>query len=291
MGIVNVTPDSFYERVGGADAALAKACAMLREGATLIDVGGQSYAAGRRRVAPDEERERVVPAIRAMRERGIGAAISVDTVRAGVARAALEAGADAINDCSGLSDAALPDVVAEYGAGLVVMHIKGRLNVREPAEYVYRDALAEIVEFLHLRTERALAAGVARDAIAVDPGLEFGKEPETDLEILARFGELRALGYPIVLAASRKSFISRIVGRPASELLAASLAVAAAGIAAGARIVRAHDVRETADVARMLAAIERAKRGVIALPPAGPPGEPGENDDETDGNSAAERAV
>src|SRR5581483_11699756 len=105
---------------------------------------------------------------------------------------------------------------------------------------------------------RALRAGVARDAIAIDPGLEFGKEPATDLEILARFGELRALGYPIVLAASRKSFIGRVVGRPAAELLVPSLAAAAAGIAAGARIVRAHDVAETVQLARMLAAIERA---------------------------------
>jgi dihydropteroate synthase len=116
---------------------------------------------------------------------------------------------------------------------------------------------------LYERTERAVAGGVARDAIAVDPGLEFGKEPHTDLEILARFAELRALGYPIVLASSRKSFIGRTLGLPASELLAPSLATAAAGIAAGARIVRAHDVLETARLTRMLGAIERSR----AAPP------------------------
>ncbi len=140
------------------------------------------------------------------------------------------------------------------------MHVKGRLNVREPETYVYRDAVAEIAEFLYDRTERAVAAGVARESIAIDPGLEFGKEPATDVEILARFGELRALGYPIVLAASRKSFLGRIVGRPARDLLPASLAAAALGIAAGARIVRAHDVAATVDVARLLAAAARATR-------------------------------
>ncbi|HEY0395065.1 MAG TPA: dihydropteroate synthase [Candidatus Elarobacter sp.] len=257
MGIVNVTPDSFYERVGGADAAVAKARTMVADGAAIVDVGGQSYAAGNGHVMPEEEAARVVPAVRAIAECGLEAAISVDTYTASVADAALTAGAHIVNDCSGLSDAALPEVVAKHGAALVVMHVKGKLRVREPETYVYRDALAEIVEFLYECTERAVAGGVARDAIAVDPGLEFGKEPHTDLEILARFGELRALGYPIVLAASRKSFIGRTMGLPPNDLLVPSLAAAAAGIAAGARIVRAHDVAETVLLARMLAAVER----------------------------------
>ncbi|MEA2719151.1 MAG: dihydropteroate synthase, partial [Candidatus Eremiobacteraeota bacterium] len=165
MGIVNVTPDSFYERVDGAEAAVAKARAMAADGAALIDVGGQSYAAGNGRVPVDEERARVVPAVRAIAEAGIDAAISVDTFTASVADAALAAGAHLVNDCSGLSDPALPEVVAKHGAALVVMHVKGTLNVREPERYVYHDALAEIVEFLYERTERAVAGGVARDAI------------------------------------------------------------------------------------------------------------------------------
>jgi dihydropteroate synthase len=279
MGIVNVTPDSFYDRVATVGAAVARARAMVAEGAALIDVGGQSYAAGLRPVSAQEERERVVPVVRAFAEAGLDAAISVDTFKAEVAAAALAAGAHAVNDCSGLADAALPAVVAEYRAGLIVMHIKGRLNVREPRRYVYGDVIAEIAEFLYERTERALAAGVAHDAIAIDPGLEFGKEPETDLEIVARFGELRALGYPIVLAASRKSFLGRIVGRPASDLLPASLAVATVGIAAGARIVRAHDVAETVQVARFLAAL--ASRGGHAAAAA----------EADEGNSRAARAV
>jgi dihydropteroate synthase len=225
------------------------------EGAALIDVGGQSYANGTQKIGFEEERARVVPAIRAIVAAGLDVALSIDTFKAPVAAAALEAGAHLINDCSGLSDPALPEVVAKYDAGLVVMHIKGRLNVREPEKYVYRDVLAEIVDYLYERTERAVAAGVARDAIVIDPGLEFGKEPDTDLEILERFGELRALGYPILFASSRKSFIGRIFGRPARDLLVPSLATAAIGIAAGARLVRVHDVSETVQLARMLGAV------------------------------------
>ncbi len=260
VGIVNVTADSFYERVVGAGEALERARAIVAQGAAIVDVGGQSYAAGNPLVGEAEERARVVPAIGAIAAAGLDAAISVDTFTAPVADAALAAGAHVVNDCSGLADPELARVVARHGAALIVVHVKGRLNVREPERYVYGDAVAEIAAFLHERTERALAAGVARDAIAIDPGLEFGKEPRTDAEILARFGELRALGYPVMLAASRKSFLGHIVGRPPSELLAASLAAAAIGIAAGARLVRAHDVAETVDVARVLGAAARATR-------------------------------
>ncbi|HYW52380.1 MAG TPA: dihydropteroate synthase [Candidatus Elarobacter sp.] len=255
MGIVNVTPDSFHERAAGVDEAVAQARAMVADGAAIVDVGGQSYSAASGRISADEERARVVPAVRALLAARLGAVLSIDTYTAAVADAALAAGAHLVNDCSGLSDPALPDVVAKHGAALVVMHLKGRLNVREPQTYVYRDALAEIVDFLYERTERAVRGGVARDAIVVDPGLEFGKEPPTDLEILERFGELRALGYPILFASSRKTFIGRVLGLPSSELLAPSLATATIGIAAGARIVRVHDVRETVRLVRMLAAV------------------------------------
>jgi dihydropteroate synthase len=265
MGIVNVTPDSFHERVDGADAAVAKAGAMVAQGAGIVDVGGQSYAAWNARVPADVERARVVPAVRAILAAGVDVPLSVDTFTAAVADAALAAGAHLINDCSGLSDQALPEVVAKHGAALVVMHLKGELNVREPEKYVYRDALAEIVDFLYERTERAVAGGVARDSIVVDPGLEFGKEPETDLEILERFGELRALGYPILFASSRKTFIGRIFDRPADELLVPSLATAAIGIAAGARLLRVHDVAETVALARMLAAVAPQRRRTLEI--------------------------
>ena len=271
MGIVNVTPDSFYERVASSVDAVAKTRAMAGDGAALVDVGGQSYAHWNARVPADEEAARVVPAVGGIAAAGLDVTISVDTFTASVAAAALDAGAHLINDCSGLSDPALPEVVASRGAALVVMHLQGTLMVREPEKYVYRDALAEIVAFLHERTERAVAEGVARDRIAIDPGLEFGKEPQTDLEILDRFAELRALGYPILFASSRKSFIGRIFDRPARELLVPSLATAALGIAAGARLLRVHDVAETVQLARMMAAPGRRGTQPIAAAMPGTP--------------------
>ncbi len=265
MGIVNVTPDSFYERVGGPAEAVGRAAAMAADGAALIDIGGQSYAHWNPRVAAAEERSRVVPAVEAIVAAGVDVALSIDTFKAEVAEAALAAGAHLINDCSGLADPLLAETVARYDAALVVMHLKGELNVRSADGYVYADVLAEIVEFLFERTERARAAGVAADSIAIDPGLEFGKEPATDLEILDRFGELTALGYPILFASSRKSFVGRLFDRPAAELLVPSLATAGLGIAAGARLLRVHDVAETVQLARMYAAVGPARRHALTF--------------------------
>jgi dihydropteroate synthase len=261
MGILNVTPDSFYDRgrYADLDVARARALEMVQLGAAVIDIGGQSYAHWNPHVGAREERERVVPVVEALVRDGLGVPLSIDTFTSEVADAVLAAGADAINDCSGLSDERLPGVVARYDAALVVMHLLGELNVRARS-YEYGDALGEIGAFLRERTERALAAGVARDSIAIDPGLEFGKEPATDLEILERFGDLRSLGYPILFAASRKSFIGRVFDRPARELLVPSLATAAVGIAAGASLVRVHDVAETTQLARMLAAVRSEVR-------------------------------
>jgi len=271
MGILNVTPDSFYDRgrYRGVDAARARAAEMVELGASTIDIGGQSYAHWNPQIEAEEEAARVVPVVEALLRDGIGVPLSIDTFKSSVADAALAAGAHLINDCSGLSDERLAGVVARYDAGLVVMHLKGKLNVRDAA-YPYDDALAEICGFLRERTDAARAAGVARDALIVDPGLEFGKEPETDLEILERFGDLRSLGYPILFAASRKSFIGRIFDRPAKELLVPSLATAAVGIAAGAGLVRVHDVAETAQLARMLGAIRRDGRRSLAIAAAMP---------------------
>jgi len=283
MGIVNVTPDSFYDRAAGLDDVVARARAIAAAGGALVDVGGQSYAAWNERVSAAQECERVVPAVEAIRAAGIDLTISIDTFKASVADAALAAGAHVINDCSGLSDPHLAGVVANHDAALVVMHLKGELNVRDPAGYTYTDVMREIIDFLRERTDRALAAGVRRDAIVIDPGLEFGKEPRTDLEILDRFGELRELGYPILFASSRKSFIGRIFRRPAKELLVPSLATAAIGIAAGARLLRVHDVEETVQLARMFAAIAPGRRAVLDLADR-MPGTPG-------GNSTSSAAV
>jgi len=272
MGILNVTPDSFYDRGrhSGLDRARARAAEMVEAGASLIDIGGQSYAHWNPRVALDEELRRVVPVVEALVADGVPIPLSIDTFKAPVADAALAAGAALINDCSGLSDPDLPRVVAKYDAGLVVMHLRGELNVRNIEAYVYDDVMREIIEFIGERLGRARGAGVAHDALIADPGLEFGKEPETDLEILQRFSELRALGVPLLLASSRKSFLGRVFHQPAHGLLIPSLATAAIGIAAGARILRVHDVAETVQLAKTFAALDPEYRRSIALASAMP---------------------
>ena len=261
MGILNVTPDSFFDqgKYRGVDRARARAVEMVAQGARIVDIGGQSYAVGNPRIAAREERERVVPVVEALVRDGLDCVLSIDTFKADVAEAALDAGAHLINDCSGLRDPKLPLAVARAGAALVVMHLKGHLNVRAEA-YPYDDAMREIIAFLFERTETIAAAGVARDAIMVDPGLEFGKEPPTDLEILERFGDLRGLGYPILFAASRKSFLGRLFDAPAEDLLVPSLAAAALGVAAGANVLRVHDIRETVALARTMGLTRRPVR-------------------------------
>ena len=266
MGILNVTPDSFYERHAGVDAARRRAEQMVAEGATIVDIGGQSYADWLPAVTPEEERRRVEPVVKALVADGLPAALSIDTYKASVAEAALAAGAHIINDCSGLLDSQLAATVARYDAALVVMHQKGGLNVRRNAAlFTYDDPMREITAFLLERLAAARAAGVGQDALVVDPGLQFGKEPSTDLEILDRFADLATLGYPILFASSRKSFIGRIFNRPARELLVPSLATAALGIAAGARILRVHDVAATVQLATMMAAVRPGRREQLDL--------------------------
>jgi len=268
MGILNVAQESFYDggRYAGVDRALARAEQMIGEGAGIIDVGGQSYNHKTPPVSEVEEIERVVPVVSALVRRFPGVPLSVDTVRSGVARAALEAGAAIVNDCSGNADPEMASVCAAYGAGDVIMHLKGRLKVREPESYVYGDVTAEIVRFLKERCDAALAAGVHAESLIVDPGLEFGKEPHDDLTIVDRLEELLVLGYPVLVAASRKSFMGRIFALPATELLAPSAAVAAAGVIAGARIIRAHDVEFTVRLVRMLEALaSECKRGLVQV--------------------------
>lgn len=267
MGILNLTPDSFYDggKFAGRDAALARAHEMVAQGAQLIDLGGQSYAQHNPRVAEAEELRRVTPIVEALVAEKLPVALSIDTYRARVAREALAAGADLINDCSGLSDPQLAPTVAAFDAALVVMHLKGELNVREVERYRYADPVREIAGFLKERCEAARSAGVDGDSIVIDPGLEFGKEPRTDLEILDRFGEFGALGYPLLLASSRKSFMGRLFNLPAGELLAPSLATVALGYQGGARIFRVHDVGETVKFLAMLAAVRPERREVLEI--------------------------
>ncbi len=255
MGILNVTPDSFAgDGVTDVDAAVARARAMLAEGADLIDVGGESTRPGASPVPLDEELRRVVPVVERLAA-DLGAPVSVDTRKAEVARRALRAGAAMVNDVSALrADPAMADVLAEAQVPVVLMHWGPPPADGAPA----RDVVAEVVAFLRERIAAAVAAGIARDRIVVDPGFGFAKTLAENLQLLRRLGELRALGCPILVGTSRKGTIGKVLGGlPVEDRLEGTAATVALAIAYGADIVRVHDVRAMVRVARMTDAIVR----------------------------------
>jgi dihydropteroate synthase len=254
MGVLNVTPDSFYDggRYPSDNTLQERISEMVAEGVDLIDVGGESTRPGSQSVSVEEELDRVIPAIKAIVAIS-DVPVSIDTTKAKVAAEATLAGAGFINDISGLQfDPDMAKVVATSEAGLFLMHTRGRPDTMQ-SDTSYRDIMSEIAEFLGSAIAQARAAGVAEDKIAVDPGIGFGKSVEGNLEILRRLEELNSLGRPILLGTSRKSFIGKILQQEnPEERLAGSLATIALGVAAGARIFRVHDVqaaREAAEIA------------------------------------------
>lgn len=259
MGILNMTPDSFSGDGLGADldAALAQARAMQAAGADILDVGGLSTRPGSEEVAEAEELRRVVPLIRRLAAE-VALPVSVDTYRAGVAAAALDAGAVIVNDITGLHAApAIAGLVAAHGAGIVLMHIQGTPRTMQDNPH-YTDLLGEVIGYLRTGRERALAAGVPAAHIWVDPGIGFGKTEAHNLELLRRLGELRVLGAPILVGTSRKGFIGRILGgRPPEARVAGTGATLALAVAQGAAVVRVHDVGPAADVVRVADAVVR----------------------------------
>jgi dihydropteroate synthase len=254
MAILNRTPDSFYDRGAtfGFEAALAAGERALAEGADWLDVGGVKAGPGAP-VTEAEELDRVVPLIEALRERS-DAVISVDTFRAGVARRALAAGADVVNDPSGLRDPEVAEVAAEAGAGLVVMHTGGPPRTR-PHRPAYADVVAEVRAFLADRVALARRRGVAAERLIVDPGHDFHKNTFHSLELTRRLGELTDLGHPVLVALSNKDFVGETLDVPLDQRLEGSLAAAAFAVAAGASIVRVHEVLPTVRVVRMTEAI------------------------------------
>ncbi|MFF5496422.1 dihydropteroate synthase [Streptomyces aquilus] len=266
MGVVNVTPDSFSDggRWFDTAAAVKHGLALVAEGADLVDVGGESTRPGATRVDEAEELKRVIPVVRGLASEGV--TVSVDTMRASVAAQSLAAGAALVNDVSGgLADPAMIPVVADAGAPFVVMHWRGFLeggNVKG----VYADVVTEVVDELHARVEAVLAGGVSPDRIVVDPGLGFSKDAEHDLVLLAHLDRLLTLGHPLLVAASRKRFLGRVLAAdpaaappPARERDAATAAVSALAAHAGAWAVRVHEVRATADAVRVARAVEEAR--------------------------------
>ena len=246
MGIVNATPDSFYEgsRVMDIPAAVDAVASMVGAGALIIDVGGESTRPGASYVGADEESGRVVPVIEAVRARW-DVAISVDTRKAPVAAAALDAGADIVNDIAALlDDPALAPLCAARGVPVVLMHKKGVPTDMQDSPW-YDDCVAEVREFLLAAADRAIAAGIPAARIVLDPGIGFGKRLQDNLALLSRLDELVEAGYPVLVGLSRKSFIGAITGADTAGRLAGSLASACAARARGARVFRVHDVAET----------------------------------------------
>src|SRR5262245_28353350 len=251
VGVLNLPADSFSD--GGvwldAERALRHARSMVREGADLIDVGGESTRPGARAVRADEEIRRVVPVIERLAAEKI--LVSVDTSKAAVARAAFRAGAKILNDVTALrGDRAMARAAADAGVAAILMHMKGtpRTMQRNPS---YRDVVEEILGFFRESLRNAWSAGIERDKIILDPGIGFGKLPKHNLEILRRLDEFRALGRPLAIGTSRKSFIGRALGRRVDDRVSGTAATVAAAILRGADMVRVHDVREMSDVARM----------------------------------------
>jgi dihydropteroate synthase len=264
MGVVNVTPDSFFDggRFATPEAAVAHGQALADAGADLLDVGGESTRPGAAPVPIADEARRVVPVVE--RLAGLVAApLSVDTRNAPVAREALAAGASLVNDVSGLGhDPALASVVAEAGAALCLMHIQGTPETMQ-ADPRYDDVVGEVLESLAASIERAVAAGVPRNRLWVDPGIGFGKTTGHNLFLLRHLHELRVLGAPVVVGPSRKAFLGVLAGgRPPDQRLPGTLASATAvAILNGADVVRVHDVREVKDALAVADAIARARDG------------------------------
>jgi len=254
MGVLNVTPDSFSDggRHSNADRAVRHGLDMVEQGATIIDVGGESTRPGSEPVSAAEETARVVPVIQGLAD-STDALISIDTTKASVARAALEAGAHIVNDVSGLTfDPEMSGAVKEFEAGLIIMHMLGRpASMQENPRY--DDVVREVAEFLSGQIEMARRVGIPAERIAVDPGIGFGKTLEHNLRLLRNLPELAEVtGRPLLVGMSRKRWIGEITGRDVDDRLAGSLAALAYAIDHGARIIRVHDVKESCDVARMI---------------------------------------
>jgi dihydropteroate synthase len=256
MGIVNRTPDSFYDRGAtfGLESALVSAEQQIADGADIIDVGGIKGGPGVF-VSATEEIERVVPFVQGLRARGHEVLISVDTFRAAVAEAVLDAGADIINDVTGLHDPDVLAVVAAYDAGYIAMHHGGQPRTR-PFRRVYDpDATTAVVDHCAALTQRAIAAGIARDRLIVDPGHDFQKTTAQSLEVTRRLPELAALGFPVLVALSNKDFIGETLDAPIDQRVDGSLAAAVFSVLRGANIVRVHEVARTVATLQMTTAL------------------------------------
>jgi dihydropteroate synthase len=260
MGVLNVTPDSFSDggRFNTLDTAIAQAQYLIESGAHILDIGGQSARPQAEEIPLADELDRVIPVIEALRSSGVEVPISVDTTRSAVARAAMAAGADWVNDISGaVMDAEMLGTIADLNVPIALMHMRGTPKTMMQMTD-YQDLLGEIYEFLAQRVEAAIAAGIPPHHIMLDPGIGFAKNGAQNLEILRQLSKLRSLGFPLLVGTSRKSFIGHILNQPnAQERVWGTAATCCAAIAQGADVLRVHDVREMRDVCAVADAIWR----------------------------------
>ncbi len=248
MGIVNVTPDSFSDGGQFAErkAAMNHALRLAEDGADILDIGGESTRPGSKPVSQDEELRRVVSVIELLRPR-TDRLISIDTTKSEVARCALNAGADIVNDISGLTfDAAMPAVCAASDCGVICMHIRGTPQTMQ-ADPQYDDVLVDVSAFLASRLDALEAAGISRDRIATDPVIGFGKTAQHNVDLLSHIADFRSLGRPVLIGHSRKRFLAKVLGRSVEERMFGTIGVAISVAAQGADMIRVHDVRETRD--------------------------------------------
>ena len=258
MGVLNVTPDSFSDggRHQGVAAALAHARRMVEEGAGIIDVGGESTRPGAAAVPVEEELQRVVPVVEALRQE-LDVIISVDTSQPAVIRAVTAAGAHLINDVRGLRLPGALEAAAASSAAVCLMHMQGEPGTMQQSPY-YTDVVAEVRAWLQARLEACRALGMAEDRLLVDPGFGFGKNLDHNLRLLAELPAATPSGVPVLVGLSRKSTVGAVTGRPVDQRLAGSVAAAALAVRAGAHIVRAHDVAATVDAVKLAAAVRAA---------------------------------
>lgn len=256
MGILNVTPDSFSD--GGCfdshPAALEQAKRMAADGADIIDVGGESTRPGSDRVSLEDELARVIPVIEALAS-SLSVTISIDTTKAAVAKAAIEAGASLVNDISSMTfDPEMASVVADSGLPVVLMHTADDPKVMQKT-YHYEDVVADISRFFEVRIQAAIETGISRERIILDPGIGFGKSLAHNLDLIRRCSRFAELGCPVMMGPSRKSFIGTVLDLPVEDRLEGTLAAVAVSVMEGANILRVHDVKETYRVCRMCDAI------------------------------------
>lgn len=260
MGILNITPDSFSDggQLPSVALAVARARQLVEAGASILDLGAESTRPGSAGVDQATELGRVLPVLKALQEADLGAAVSIDTTKPGVARAALCHGATIVNDVSALGQPEMAAVIVEHDAAVILMHMRGTPRTMQEVPIVYDDLIGDIRDFLEDRLQRAIGAGISAERILLDPGIGFGKTVEHNLTLTSRLWELQSLGRPIVYGASRKRFLGALTQRPVNDRDRATAAACTAAVLAGANVLRVHDVAAIHDAVAVAAAIRDA---------------------------------